>query len=148
MSTYGKEKTTGAFRFDSQWHLHEGPLWGTGSPGKPFDSFKTCSVCGGNIRYCGIVQSSWGLANMSVSPETQRLEWEKDRQRFADISTRCSCDRDGDRAYAVEYDRRPFSISFDGSFQVPGSKSNLSNFLESKLSQLIDKLEQLRKRIK
>ena len=146
MSTHGNEKTTGAFRFDSQWHVHERVWMGNGMPGTPFDGFEKCSDCGGKVRYCGLIPPHVGLGN-SHFPEQIRLAWENERRIFADISKRCSCDRDGDRAYAVEYDRRPFSISYDGSATVPDTQKVVASFLEKAINRVIEGLERLRKRI-
>jgi hypothetical protein len=147
MSTHKNEKLTGAFRFSSQWHVHDSGMFGKEMPGKSFAEFGQCPVCGGNVRYCGIVSPSAGLPNHSVSPNTQELEWVEKRQRFADISTRCACDREGDLVCAAEYDRRPFSISYDGRTPTPTVKSNFGKFLNFQLGQLIKKLERLQKRI-
>lgn len=137
-------KLTGAFRFRSDWHINEGNIWGNPRSGTPFDGFERCDKCGGNIRNCGLFEAT-GLANMSVSPEVLRQEWEVERRLFADISTRCTCDPEGDKPFALEYDRRPFSISYDGSAAVPDTKKVVTGYLENSINRVIAGLERLRK---
>jgi hypothetical protein len=140
-------KLTGAFRFGTDWHINEGPTWGVGTEGAPFDGFERCNKCGGNVRYCGLNRFR-GFPNMSVSPAELRRNWEGERQLFADISGRCTCDPEGDKPYALEYDRRPFSMSYDGSAAVPDTKKIVTGYLENSINRVIEGLERLRKRIR
>jgi hypothetical protein len=146
MSNHENGKLTGAFRFESQWHISDGGFYGNPMPGTHFESFENCKSCGGNVRYCGVAGRMMGLPNIPVSLETQRLEWKNKMQRFADISKRCICDREGDAVFAAQYDRRPFSISYDSQSSTTAVKSNLKMFLSDCLGQVIEKLERLRKK--
>jgi hypothetical protein len=146
MSNHENGKQTGAFRFKSQWHVSDGDLYGSAMTGTPFAGFEICGSCRGNVRYCGVVDGTMGLPNISVSRETQRLAWKTEMRRFADISQRCICDREGDAVFAAEYDRRPWSISYDSQSSTTAVKSNLNRLLGDWLSQAIEKLERLRKK--
>ena len=146
MSNHENGKRIGAFRFESQWHVSDGGFYGNPMPGTHFEGFEYCKACGGNVRYCGVAGRMMGLVNISVSPETQKLEWKKKMQSFADISKRCICDREGDAVFAAEYDRRPSSISYDSQASTTTVRSYLNKFLTDWLSQVIEKLEQLRKK--
>jgi len=146
MTTHADEKLTGAFRFHTDWHIHEGPVLGAAMTGKPFDRFEQCSDCRGNVRYCFRALPARGLPN--IGPSSVRREWEAQRQQFADISARCTCDPEGDKPFALEYDHRPFSISFDARAPLPDTRKIVANFLEGKINQMIEGLEKLRKRIR
>ena len=146
MSNHENGKQTGAFRFKSQWHVSDGDLYGLPQAGTLFDRFKTCEACGGSVRYCGILERSWGLG-LQGGERDRRLRWETEMRRFADISQRCICDREGDAVFAAEYDRRPWSISYDSQTSTTAVKSNLNRLLADWLSQVIGKLERLRKKL-
>ena len=76
MSNHENGRQTGAFRFDkSQWHISDGDLYGLPQAGTLFDRFKTCEACGGSVRYCGILERSWGLG-LQGGDRDRRLRWE------------------------------------------------------------------------